>query len=219
MPTLSAVPKAKTRNLSLDRARTFLTLVVLLHHAVIPYTYFGHTDPKSFFGFDMIVLATDSFFMAMFFFLSGLFAWPGIARKGAAELSARSPAPAWPAVRDLRVHGHSARLLRHLAAAPSRDRLFGILVEYDHDGPVAERTDLVPLGLARLRPGCLPAVPAVAQPARSDQSPLAARSPPARRVLRGHACRHRRVLHSRADLFTDQPAGSSSGRSRSSTAA
>ena len=41
-----AVPKVKSRNLSLDRARTFLTLVVLLHHAVIPYTYFGHTDPK-----------------------------------------------------------------------------------------------------------------------------------------------------------------------------
>jgi hypothetical protein len=79
--TLTA-PKVKTRNLSLDRARTFLTLVVLLHHAVIPYTYFGHTDPTSFFGFDMIVLATDSFFMAMFFFLSGLFVWPGIARKG-----------------------------------------------------------------------------------------------------------------------------------------
>ena len=50
----------KARSLSLDRTRTFLTLVVLLHHAVIPYTYFGHTDPKSFFGFDMIVLATDS---------------------------------------------------------------------------------------------------------------------------------------------------------------
>ena len=57
--------------------------MVLLHHAVIPYTYFGHTDPKYFFGFDMVVLATDSFFMAMFFFLSGLFAWSGIARKGA----------------------------------------------------------------------------------------------------------------------------------------
>ena len=80
-----AAPKSKTRNLSLDRARTFLTLVVLLHHAVIPYTYFGHTDPKFFFGFDMIVLATDSFFMAMFFFLSGLFAWSGIARKGPAS--------------------------------------------------------------------------------------------------------------------------------------
>ena len=77
-----AAPKAKSRNLSLDRARTFLTLVVLLHHAVIPYTYFGHTDAKSWIGFDMIVLATDSFFMAMFFFLSGLFVWPGITRKG-----------------------------------------------------------------------------------------------------------------------------------------
>lgn len=76
-----AAPKAKARNLSLDRARTFLTLVVLLHHAVIPYTYFGHTDPASWIGFDVIVLATDSFFMAMFFFLSGLFTWPGIARK------------------------------------------------------------------------------------------------------------------------------------------
>ena len=76
-----AAPKTKARNLSLDRARTFLTLVVLLHHAVIPYTYFGHTDPASWAGFDVVVLATDSFFMAMFFFLSGLFTWPGIARK------------------------------------------------------------------------------------------------------------------------------------------
>ncbi|AHY52750.1 acyltransferase family protein [Bradyrhizobium japonicum] len=76
-----AAPKAKARNLSLDRTRTFLTLVVLLHHAVIPYTYFGHTDPASWIGFDVVVLCTDSFFMAMFFFLSGLFTWSGIARK------------------------------------------------------------------------------------------------------------------------------------------
>jgi hypothetical protein len=77
-----AAPQARARNAALDRTRTFLTLVVLLHHAVIPYTHFGHTDPKSWIGFDMIVLATDSFFMAMFFFLSGLFVWPGLARKG-----------------------------------------------------------------------------------------------------------------------------------------
>jgi Acyltransferase family len=80
-PEVHAAPKAKARNAALDRARTFLTLVVLLHHSVIPYTYFGHTDPKYFVGFDMIVLATDSFFMAMFFFFSGLFVWPGLGRK------------------------------------------------------------------------------------------------------------------------------------------
>ena len=78
---ISAAPKVKSRNASIDRTRTFLTLVVLIHHAVIPYTYFGHTDAKSFIGFDMIVLATDSFFMAMFFFLSGLFVWPGLGHK------------------------------------------------------------------------------------------------------------------------------------------
>jgi fucose 4-O-acetylase-like acetyltransferase len=76
-----AAQKARVRNAALDRTRTFLTLVVLIHHAVIPYTYFGHTDPKSWPGFDAVVLATDSFFMAMFFFLSGLFVWPGLAHK------------------------------------------------------------------------------------------------------------------------------------------
>jgi hypothetical protein len=78
---VQAAPQARARNFALDRARTFLTLVVLVHHAVIPYTYFGHTDPKSWLGFDMVVLATDSFFMAMFFFLSGLFVWPSLAHK------------------------------------------------------------------------------------------------------------------------------------------
>jgi hypothetical protein len=76
-----ATAKATTRNMALDRTRTFLTLVVLVHHAVIPYTHYGHTDPKSWIGFDAVVLATDSFFMAMFFFLSGLFVWPSLARK------------------------------------------------------------------------------------------------------------------------------------------
>jgi surface polysaccharide O-acyltransferase-like enzyme len=75
--------KATARNAALDHARTFLTLVVVLHHAVIPYTYFGHTDPTSWIGFDAVVLATDSFFMAMFFFLSGLFVWPSLAHKSA----------------------------------------------------------------------------------------------------------------------------------------
>ena len=87
----------------------------------------------------------------------------------------RSPASARPALRDLRVHDHSDRLLRDLAAAASRDRLHRILVEDDHRRPVAERADLVPLGAARLRPRGKPAVSAVAHAARSDQPPVAAR--------------------------------------------
>jgi peptidoglycan/LPS O-acetylase OafA/YrhL len=78
------IRRASTRNAALDRVRSFLTLVVVLHHAVIPYTHFGHTDGKSWIGFDVVVTATDSFFMAMFFFLSGLFVWPSLSHKAPA---------------------------------------------------------------------------------------------------------------------------------------
>ncbi|THD74212.1 MAG: acyltransferase [Bradyrhizobium sp.] len=77
-----AAPKAKARNAALDRARTFITMLVLIHHSVIAYTYFGHTDPQSFLGFDGVVTFNDSFFMEAMFFLSGLFVWPSLQRKG-----------------------------------------------------------------------------------------------------------------------------------------
>jgi hypothetical protein len=77
-----AAPKAATRNAALDRARTFITMLVLIHHSVIAYTYFGHTDPQSFLGFDGVVMFNDSFFMSAMFFLSGLFVWPSLQRKG-----------------------------------------------------------------------------------------------------------------------------------------
>jgi Acyltransferase family len=77
-----AAPKAATRNAALDRARTFITMLVLIHHSVIAYTYFGHTDKQSFLGFDCVVMFNDSFFMAAMFFLSGLFVWPSLRRKG-----------------------------------------------------------------------------------------------------------------------------------------
>ncbi len=77
-----AAPKARTRNAALDRARTFVTMLVLIHHSVIAYTYFGHTDKQSFLLLDCIVLFNDSFFMSAMFFLSGLFVWPSLQRKG-----------------------------------------------------------------------------------------------------------------------------------------
>jgi peptidoglycan/LPS O-acetylase OafA/YrhL len=77
-----ATPTAKVRNAALDRARTFITMLVLIHHSVIAYTYFGHTDRDAFLGFDCVVIFNDSFFMAAMFFLSGLFVWPSLKRKG-----------------------------------------------------------------------------------------------------------------------------------------
>jgi hypothetical protein len=78
-----AAPKASTRNAALDRARTFITMLVLIHHSLIPYTHYGHTDREAFLGFDAVVLFNDSFFMSAMFFLSGLFVWPSLQRKGA----------------------------------------------------------------------------------------------------------------------------------------
>jgi hypothetical protein len=65
-----------------DRARTFVTLLVVLHHSVLNFTYFGHGDSQRWLGFDLVVLFNDSFFMAFMFFISGLFVWDGLTDKG-----------------------------------------------------------------------------------------------------------------------------------------
>ena len=73
---------APARIVPLDRARTFVILLVLLHHSVINYTWFGHGDPMRWLGFDLVVLFNDSFFMACMFFISGLFVCDSLARRG-----------------------------------------------------------------------------------------------------------------------------------------
>jgi surface polysaccharide O-acyltransferase-like enzyme len=73
---------AQARIVAFDRARTFIILLVLLHHSVINYTWFGHGDPKRWLGFDLVVLFNDSFFMAFMFLISGLFVRDSLARKG-----------------------------------------------------------------------------------------------------------------------------------------
>src|SRR6202140_388274 len=75
---------APVRIVPLDRMRSFVILLVLLHHSVINYTWFGHGDPMRWLGFDLVVLFNDSFFMAFLFFISGLFVRASLARKGSA---------------------------------------------------------------------------------------------------------------------------------------
>jgi surface polysaccharide O-acyltransferase-like enzyme len=78
------VMMAPARIAALDRARTFITLSVLLYHSVLNYTWFGKGDPARWLGFDLFVLFNDSYFMAFMFFISGLFVRDSLARRGPA---------------------------------------------------------------------------------------------------------------------------------------
>ena len=72
------------RIVPLDRSRTFITLLVVLYHSVINYTYYGiGGDRMRWIGFDGVVLFCDSFFMACMFFISGLFVHDSLTRRGA----------------------------------------------------------------------------------------------------------------------------------------
>ena len=73
---------------ALDRARTFITLLVVLHHSVVNYTHFGTGDKARWLGFDLIVLFNDSFFMACMFLISGLFVRESLTQRGAANFLA-----------------------------------------------------------------------------------------------------------------------------------
>ncbi len=79
---------AAERIVPLDRARSFITLLVVLHHSVMNYTHFGNGDRMRWLGFDLVVLFNDSFFMACMFFVSGLFVRDSLARRGAANFLA-----------------------------------------------------------------------------------------------------------------------------------
>src|SRR5262245_24240954 len=72
------------RIVAFDRARTFIILLVLIHHSVVNFTYFGDGDRKRWLGFDLVVLFNDSFFMAFMFLIAGLFVHESLTRRGAA---------------------------------------------------------------------------------------------------------------------------------------
>ena len=76
---------ATVRITALDRARTFITLLVLIHHSAVNYTHFGSGDNMRWLGFDLVVLFNDSFFMACMYLISGLFVHDSLRRRGASD--------------------------------------------------------------------------------------------------------------------------------------
>src|SRR5882672_8978396 len=75
----------RARIVALDRARSFIILLMLVHHSVVNYTHFGSGDKMRWLGFDLVVLFNDSFFMACMFLISGLFVHDSLTRRGAAD--------------------------------------------------------------------------------------------------------------------------------------
>ena len=84
------------RLVALDHLRGFVIVLVVLHHAVLAYCRFGHTDRQHYLlstapvvdaqrwiGFDALVMLNDGFFMPLLFLLSGLFVWRSLQHRGA----------------------------------------------------------------------------------------------------------------------------------------
>lgn len=98
-PTHARQPRSNY-NTSVGYLRAFITMLVLAHHAVLAYHPFAPAAPLSLVaeprwwqafpvvdtqrwsGFAVLVGFNDMFFMALMFFLSGLFVWQSLERKG-----------------------------------------------------------------------------------------------------------------------------------------
>src|SRR5262249_19698468 len=94
-------------SLALSNLRAFVILIVLGFHSVLAYLDSLPAEPRAFevppyawqaspivdskrwFGFDLFCAWHDVYLMSLMFFLSGLFVWPSLARKGS-----------WPFLRD-----------------------------------------------------------------------------------------------------------------------
>src|ERR1700690_3815245 len=99
-PTLAAAPDSQY-NVSLGYLRAFITVLVVAHHAALAYHPFAPPAPASllaqprwwqafpvvdsarWIGWAVLVGFNDVFFMSLMFFLSGLFVWKSLQRKGA----------------------------------------------------------------------------------------------------------------------------------------
>ena len=79
----------------LDYLRSFVTLLVLAHHAALAYPTFAHFDPTHYIystapivddsrwlGMDRFIGFNDLFFMPLMFLISGLFVYRGLGKKG-----------------------------------------------------------------------------------------------------------------------------------------
>ncbi len=100
-PAIPEHATAAPRTVAIDYLRAFITLLVVAHHAALAYHPYAPAPPASLTAvprlwqafpvvdsqhstvFSLLVAFNDIFFMALMFFLSGLFVWKSLERKGA----------------------------------------------------------------------------------------------------------------------------------------
>ncbi|WP_129715398.1 acyltransferase [Pedobacter sp. SYP-B3415] len=86
---------ALSRNHWIDHLRAFITLLVVAHHAAMAYAGFGYFNTSLYIAsthpvvdaarsqnFDIFIGFNDVFFMPLMFFISGLFFWGALQRRG-----------------------------------------------------------------------------------------------------------------------------------------
>ena len=89
---------AGNRSCVLDYLRAAIIVLVVFLHAVLAYPTWGSfkpthyvestapiIDPQKTAAFDLVPVLLNGFFMALMFFISGLFVWKSLAKKGAAS--------------------------------------------------------------------------------------------------------------------------------------
>jgi peptidoglycan/LPS O-acetylase OafA/YrhL len=97
MPNENAAPKPSiVRTCAIDYLRSLITVLVLVLHALLAYPTWGNFDPADYVdhssapivdpakwkGFDLAPMLLNLFFMALMFFISGLFVWKSLVKKG-----------------------------------------------------------------------------------------------------------------------------------------
>ncbi|HXJ34121.1 MAG TPA: acyltransferase [Candidatus Eisenbacteria bacterium] len=98
---VSAARPRPDYNLALGYLRAFVILLVIAHHSLLGYAAFVPErarfgdwppawkafpviDTRRWAGFDVLIACNDVFFMSLMFFISGLFVWTSLQRKGRA---------------------------------------------------------------------------------------------------------------------------------------
>ncbi|MCG8688512.1 MAG: acyltransferase family protein, partial [Desulfobacterales bacterium] len=91
----ASLAKAAGRQIAFDYMRAFTVTLVLWHHAILAYTTFAFVNLENpvmthspvvneqrWIGFDLLAALNETFIMPLLYFISGMFVWQSLAKKG-----------------------------------------------------------------------------------------------------------------------------------------